>query len=87
MVLDLLVLDVVVLDVVVVADLGEPGMVQHLVELDVVERHVLELDLVVVEKGYGKARLAMLSFGDACCCVIVACCSGRPRPPRPGGGR
>jgi hypothetical protein len=47
--LDLVVVHVLVLDVVVVADLGERGMVEHLVELDVLERDVLEFDLVELD--------------------------------------
>ena len=44
-----MVVHVLVLDLVVVADLGERGMVEHLVELDVLERDVLEFDLVELD--------------------------------------
>jgi hypothetical protein len=43
------VLDLLVVHVVVFVDLGERGMVEHLVELDLLERNVVELELVELE--------------------------------------
>jgi hypothetical protein len=43
-------LDLLELDLVVVVDRGERRLVQHLVELDELERHVLELNVLELEQ-------------------------------------
>ena len=64
MVLHVLVLELVELDLVVLADRGERRLVEHVVELDVVERDGLELDLVELEQlGVDVVELEQLELG------------------------
>ena len=60
MVVHLLVLDVVVLHVVGLADRGERGMVEHILELDLMEWYDLELDVVELQF----VELHQLELGD-----------------------